>query len=54
VFFEALVVPGGLPLLLGPAVCHGLSRVPALGWARAWVGTWAWIGCAVVRWLEQS
>lgn len=24
-FFEALVVPGGLPLLFGPAVFHGLS-----------------------------
>jgi hypothetical protein len=26
VFFEALVDPMGLTLLLGPTVCHGLSK----------------------------
>jgi hypothetical protein len=29
VFFAALVDPRGLPLLFGPAVCHGLSGAAA-------------------------
>jgi hypothetical protein len=52
VFFEALVVPGGLPLLSGPTICHGLfmgGSVPALAWAEAWARAWAWVGGGVWR-----
>jgi hypothetical protein len=46
VFFEAFVVPRGLLLLFGLAVCHGLSgrgkgSVLALAWAGEWAGVWA-------------